>query len=116
GEMKLQPRAELRAPALAELAELDDTAFRAFFRKSPVKRIGRDRLLRNVLIAIGNSGEPSLAAVAQARLADPSALVRGAAVWALQQLLPRGAFDRLAGHHAPSETDAAVKAEWSAAI
>src|SRR5205823_7113145 len=59
-EMRLQARAELIAPELASLSRLDDTAFRALFRKSAVKRIGRDRFVRNVLIAIGNSGEPAL--------------------------------------------------------
>lgn len=115
-EAKLQARAELRAPALGELARLDDAAFRALFRKSPVKRIGRDRFLRNVLIAIGNSGDAALGDEARALLQDPSPLVRGAAAWALLQLLPRDEFDTLARKHAPAETDAAVQAEWSAAI
>ena len=71
------------APPLAELARLDDAGFRQRFAGSPVKRIGRDRFVRNVLIAIGNSGTVDLAAVAQGLLSDPSPLVRGAAVWAL---------------------------------
>src|SRR6202041_3051402 len=91
-EMKLAAREELRAPYLAELARLDDAGFRALFRKSPVKRIGRDRFIRNVLIAIGNSGDAELAAEAKALLADASPLVRGAAVWALGRLLPRTEF------------------------
>lgn len=115
-EMKLQSRAELRAPSLGELARLDDAAFRALFRKSPVKRIGRERFLRNVLIAIGNSGETALAAEARALLQDPSALVRGAAAWALSQLLPREEFDALARVHAAAETDPVVQAEWCAFI
>ena len=82
------PRAELTAPRLADLAALDDAGFRALFRKSAVKRIGRDRFVRNVLIAIGNSGEADLAASAEALLGDESALVRGAAVWALRRLDP----------------------------
>ncbi|WP_172887637.1 tRNA epoxyqueuosine(34) reductase QueG [Variibacter gotjawalensis] len=85
-EMKLSAREELTAPKLADLATLDDTAFRALFRKSPVKRIGRDRFIRNVMIAIGNSGDASLAASAQARLNDDSELVRDAARWALDRL------------------------------
>ena len=85
-ETKLAARDELRAPALAELARLDDAAFRARFTKSPVKRIGRDRFIRNVLIAIGNSGEGALAREAERLLSDASPLVRGAAVWALAQL------------------------------
>jgi epoxyqueuosine reductase len=115
-EMKLQPRAELRAPALGELARLDDAGFRALFRKSPVKRIGRTRFLRNVLIAIGNSGDVALAAEARALLQDPSPLVRGAATWALLQLLPRDDFAALARQHAHAETDDAARAEWGAAI
>ena len=86
-ETKLAAREELRAPRLAELARLDDAAFRALFTKSPVKRIGRDRFIRNVLIAIGNSDERALAAEAERLLDDPSPLVRGAAVWALSQLM-----------------------------
>ena len=77
-------------PALAELARLDDAAFRALFAKSPVKRIGRDRFVRNVLIAIGNSGDATLAAEAERLLDDASPLVRGAAVWALSRLDPAG--------------------------
>jgi epoxyqueuosine reductase len=87
-EMKLAAREENRAPKLAELARLDDAAFRVRFRNSPIKRTGRDRFVRNVLIAIGNSGDPSLAAEAARLIDDPSPLVRGAAVWALAQLDP----------------------------
>ena len=115
-ELKLQSRAELRAPALGELARLDDAGFRALFRKSPVKRIGRERFLRNVLVAIGNSGDPALAAEAHALLQDPSPLVRGAAVWALSQLLPRDEFSALARARSGTETDATVRAEWSPVI
>src|SRR4029453_16729909 len=88
-------------------------AFRALFAKSPVKRIGRDRFVRNVLIAIGNSGEAALAVEAERLLDDESALVRGAAVWALSQLLPREAFAALAPK-AIDEADATVRAEWEA--
>jgi epoxyqueuosine reductase len=102
----------LTAPHLAELARLDDAAFRALFRKSPVKRIGRERFLRNVLTAIGNSSDPALATEANNLLADPSPLVRSAAVGALERLLPRGEFDALARAHGPHETDALVRAEW----
>jgi len=114
-EAKLAARAELRAPSLAELARLDDAAFRAHFAKSPVKRIGRDRFIRNVLIAIGNSGDAALAQEATRLLGDDSALVRGAAVWALSQLMARDEFDALAGRAAAGETDAGVRAEWSLA-
>src|SRR5207302_5934228 len=85
-EAKLAARDSLRAPRLAELARLDDAAFRALFAKSPVKRTGRDRFVRNVLIAIGNSGDAGLAAEAERLLGDASALVRGAAVSALGRL------------------------------
>jgi epoxyqueuosine reductase len=82
-EAKLAARDALRAPRLADLARLDDAAFRTLFAKSPVKRTGRDRFVRNVLIAIGNSGDVSLAVEAERLLDDSSALVRGAAVSAL---------------------------------
>jgi epoxyqueuosine reductase len=113
-DMKLSPREELRAPDLAMLAQLDDASFRALFRKSPVKRIGRDRFLRNVLIAIGNSGLAGLAVHARNSLEDPSPLVRGAAVWALERLLPPEAFSALSHRHLPREADASVRAEWLA--
>jgi epoxyqueuosine reductase len=111
-EIRLQPRTELAAPPLAELARLDDTTFRALFRKSPVKRIGRDRFLRNVLIAIGNSGDPGLATEARRLLSDPSPLVRGAAIWALKQLLPGAEFEAIASTQAAQESDESVRREW----
>ena len=85
-EQLLAARAALQAPSLRDLARLDDATFRALFRKSPVKRIGRDRFVRNVLIAIGNSGDASLAADAEYLLDDASPLVRAMAVWALRRL------------------------------
>ena len=111
-ETKLAARAELRAPDLAELADLDDTAFRALFSKSPVKRIGRDRFIRNVLIAIGNSNDDALALEAKRLLEDESPLIRGAAVWALSQLLGREEFEALAAGALHGELDATVRAEW----
>ena len=111
-EMALQARHELKAPRLVELAALDDTAFRVLFRKSPVKRIGRDRFLRNVMIAIGNSGDATLASSARTALDDPSPLVRGAAVWALSRLLPEADFAALARARSASEADAQVRREW----
>jgi epoxyqueuosine reductase len=113
-EAKLAARDELRAPALADLARLDDAAFRALFTKSPVKRIGRDRFLRNVLIAIGNSCDMSLAAEARRLLNDDSPLVRGAAVWALSRLLPPEEFTPLA--KASHDDDDSVRSEWVAAL
>jgi epoxyqueuosine reductase len=112
-EAKLAARETLRAPALADLARLDDAAFRALFRKSAVKRIGRDRFLRNVLIAIGNSGDSALADEAERLLDDGSTLVRGAAVWALARL-DRVRLERCAPRRA-RETDPDVTAEWTAA-
>jgi epoxyqueuosine reductase len=111
-EAKLTARESLEAPALAELVELDDAAFRALFRKSPVKRTGRDRFIRNVLIAIGNSGDRTLATKAKARLGDPSPLVRGAAVWALAKLLPAQEIAALAREYHHGETDVMVLQEW----
>lgn len=111
-EIKLAAREELSAPSLAELAALDDAAFRALFAKSPVKRIGRTRFARNVMIAIGNSGDIGLAPLAETALQDDSALVRGAAVWALSRLLPVADFESLAARHAASEPDDSVRSEW----
>ena len=107
------PRAELTRPRLADYAALDDAAFRKVFRASPIKRIGRDRFIRNILIAIGNSGDPALAAQAERLLADAAPIVRAAAIWALSQLLPPDRFAALAAAHAPREPDDAVCAEWS---
>ena len=113
-EAKLAARSENDAPPLAELVALDDAAFRARFPKSPVKRVGRDRFVRNVLIAIGNSGDAALLPLVQARLGDESALVRGAAVWALGRLAPAEEAAASAGRMADAETDADVRAEWAA--
>jgi epoxyqueuosine reductase len=110
-EQKLHARAALKAPSLAELSRLDDAAFRALFSKSPVKRIGRERFLRNVLYAIGNSGDAALAAEAERLLDDPSPLVRGAAVWALSRLLDPAAFEALRA--AQAEADVQVLEEWA---
>ena len=111
-EAKLAARKDLRAPSLDELARLDDATFRARFTKSPVKRIGRDRFVRNVLIAIGNSGDGTLAREAKRLLNDDSPLVRGAAVWALSQLLRREEFSALAATASTAEADNDVRAEW----
>jgi epoxyqueuosine reductase len=111
---ELKARADLTAPELAELATLDDAAFRQLFSGSAIKRIGRDRFLRNVLIAIGNSGDRGLAAPAERCLADPSPLVRGAAVWALTRLLPAEQLRHLAVQTVDSEPS--VKEEWQLAL
>jgi epoxyqueuosine reductase len=111
-EAKLHARDALRAPDLAELARLDDAQFRALFSKSPVKRTGRERFLRNVLIAIGNSGDASLAREAERLLDDESPLVRGAAVWALSRLVTR---EELSARRC-DDADASVAEEWRAAL
>jgi epoxyqueuosine reductase len=111
-EAKLAARDELRAPDLAELARLDDAAFRTRFTKSPVKRIGRDRFIRNVLIAIGNSNASALAREAERLLDDASPLVRGAAVWALSRLMARDEFQVRAADALNGESDDEVRAEW----
>ncbi|WJR82007.1 tRNA epoxyqueuosine(34) reductase QueG [Bradyrhizobium sp. NP1] len=111
-ETKLAARDALRAPSLATLARLDDAAFRALFTKSPVKRLGRDRFIRNVLIAIGNSADATLAHEAEQLLSDASPLVRGAAIWALSQLVPKQRVAALAAQAAVAEPDAQVREEW----
>jgi epoxyqueuosine reductase len=113
-EAKLEARDALRAPRLADLARLDDAQFRALFAKTSVKRTGRDRLIRNVLIAIGNSGDTTLAAEAERLLGDASPLVRGAAVWALSRLLPREDLAVLSRR--VRDPDAQVQREWDAAL
>lgn len=111
-EAAFHARAELAAPELGDLAMLDDGAFRAVFAGSPIKRTGRDRFLRNVLIAIGNSGDPAFLPKVRARLADASPLVRGMAVRALGRLAPEEAFAR-AGDAVATESDAHVLDEWA---
>jgi epoxyqueuosine reductase len=110
----LQAREHLRAPALAELAALDDAAFRLFFSGSPVKRTGRDRFVRNVLIAIGNSEDAVLAVSAEKLLRDESPLVRAMAVWASGRLLNAVAFESLRAAYLSGECDADVRREWLA--
>ena len=111
-EAKLAAREALRALALAELARLDDAKFRTLFAKTAIKRTGRDRFVRNVLIAIGNSGDPLLAQEAKRLLDDTSPLVRGAAVWALSRLLPREKLETLKR----DDGDSSVMDEWAAAL
>ena len=114
-EAKLRSRPELERPALAELVALDDAGFRALFAGSPVRRIGHARFLRNVLIGIGNSGDPALLPAVEARLDDTDPLVRGAAVWALRRLDPQRAeamrLDRMA-----REGDSSVRQEWDGVV
>jgi epoxyqueuosine reductase len=114
-EAKLIARDDLRAPSLSGFLAMDDPAFRTFFSGSPVKRIGRDRFLRNVLIAAGNSGEPDLVPACESLLKDASPLVRGAAVWALSRLAAPGRMHELAAR-AGQERDAEVRQEWQLAL
>jgi epoxyqueuosine reductase len=114
-EIGLAARPELVRPPLETLARLDDPDFRRLFAGSPIKRIGRDRFLRNVLVAIGNSGEPRLLPVVEERLADPSPLVRGAAIWALGRLAEPARFALRRARLEPAEADPEVRAEWAAA-
>ncbi len=115
-EAKLAARAALQAPALADLAGLDDAGFRRLFAGTAVKRSGRDRFVRNVLIAIGNSADASLAIHAERLLTDPAPVVRGAAVWALSHLVSRHALVALATRHRPAELDPDVREEWATAL
>ena len=112
-DARLQARDALVSPRLADLAALDDAAFRALFSKSPVKRIGRDRFVRNVLYAIGNSGDAELAPAAERLLDDRAPVVRGAAVWALSRLMGAEAFAELRVERLPAEQDAHVRRDWS---
>ena len=113
-EAAFHGRVELKSPLLADLVQLDDAAFREVFAGSPIKRIGRDRFIRNVLIAIGNSGDETLISPVLERLDDPVPIVRGAAVWALAQLSP-ARFRTERKSRAATETDPSVQSEWSAA-
>ncbi len=101
------------SPRLADLLTLEDASFRAVFAKSPVKRIGVARFLRNLLYAAGASGDDGLIPQIEARLAHPDPVVRGAAVWALSRLLSAEAFAALAEQQAPAEVDPEVQSEWS---
>ncbi|MBZ0215728.1 MAG: hypothetical protein K8F25_04175, partial [Fimbriimonadaceae bacterium] len=111
-ESRFLGREELNAPALKMLVRLDDTGFREFFSGSPIKRTGRDRFVRNVLIAIGNSENRQLAEEARILLNDDSSLVRAMAVWACRRLLPREEFARLRAENLGEEADPDVAGEW----
>ena len=111
-ELKLTARDDLLAPKLSFLVGLDETHFRSYFSQSPVKRIGRDRFIRNVLIAIGNSEDPSLVKYVKKRLGDKSAIVRAMAVWALGNLTLPSEFARHREEQYSGEVDVDVRAEW----
>ncbi len=111
-EAKLVARDDLKSPQLLELLELDDPTFRKRFSGSPIKRIGRNRFLRNVLIAAGNSGKPDLVNSVEWLLDDPDETVRGTAVWAWRQLVSTDRFKQKSHAALPSETSAEVRTEW----
>ncbi len=108
-------RPELAAPELVDLLGLDDAGFRRVFSGSPIKRIGRDRMMRNALIGAGNSGLASVLPAVRSLLDDPAPVVRGAAVWALSRLDPAGFAEERAARVA-GEEDAEVLVEWAAEI
>jgi len=111
-EARLTARNASISPRLGDLAALDDAGFRALFSKSPIKRIGRDRFVRNVLYAIGNSGDAGLIDTARRLMTDPSPLVRGAAIWAFSRLADGEAVDAAREASRVGETDPHVLAEW----
>lgn len=113
-ELAFAPRAELTAPALADLLQLDDAAFRQIFSGSPIKRVGRNRFVRNALIAAGNSAAPALLKQVVPLLSDPEPVVRATAVWAFRQLATPDAIDAERTARLPAETDANVAREWLA--
>ncbi len=111
---ELRPHIHLTRPRLRDYAALDDAGFRQVFAGSPIKRLGRDRFVRNVLIAIGNSGDAALAGAAERLLDDASPLVRAMAVWALAQLCDDAGFEAMRTRYVAVEPDSAVRAEWEA--
>ena len=113
-EAKFAPRAGRDRLELADLLRLDDAAFRTLFAGSPVKRAGRDRFVRNVLIAAGNSGDRTLVPAAEALLGDEAPVVRAMAVWAVSRLADGARFRQMRERYLPHETDPAVRSEWAA--
>lgn len=109
----LNPRVELEAPMLTDLVHLDDASFRSVFAGSPIKRIGRDRFVRNVLIAIGNSGLVEMCAVVEPLCRDESPLVRAMAVWALNRL-DKNKATQARESLMQEEVDLDVRGEWAA--
>ena len=115
-DQQLAIRSETQGPRLDDLLTLDDATFRTRFAGTPIKRAGLARFLRNVLIAAGNSRDTALAARVELLLAHESPLVRGAAVWALSQLVARERMSELAQALRGGESDAAVCDEWREAL
>lgn len=110
-DAEIQARAELKAPSLLDLAKLDDTGFREMFARNAVKRIGRDRFIRNVCIALGNSGDAAAIPDLQRLSEDEAMPVRAMAAWALKQLMPAAEFSAYAAKRRALEQDATVLSE-----
>ncbi|GLQ05002.1 epoxyqueuosine reductase [Sneathiella chinensis] len=115
-EMAFVSKDQLKAPLLADLVVLDDPAFRALFAGSPVKRLGRNRFIRNVLIALGNAGDPGVLSAVRPLLDDPSPIVRLATVWCLARLERRESFEQLYATRYTFEDDADVREEWEVGL
>lgn len=115
-EAAFVPREDLDLPLLESFLGLDDARFRELFRGSPVKRIGRDRFLRNVLIALANTGAEVILPALERHLTDASPLVRAMAVWAVGRIGPADRVAGLASVHQPDETDAHIMTEWRLAL
>ena len=113
-ETAFHPRENLKGPLLRELALLRDEEFRKFFSGSPIKRTGRNRFVRNVLIAIGNAKDSDYIDILDGLILDDSPLVRGAAVWALQQTAPNEEYLVRREKYLPDEKDQSVREEWVA--
>ena len=111
-EAKLHARTETDNPPLAELLDLDDRAFRLRFAGTPIKRTGRDRFIRNCLIAAGNAGDAGLVPMVLALATDASPLVRAMAAWALHQLQEPSEMSEVADHMLAREHDFDVRREW----
>jgi epoxyqueuosine reductase len=111
-ETKLMAREDLKTPRLSAFLQLDDSAFRKFFSGSPIKRIGRNRFLRNVLIAAGNSRDQQFLPAVRRHLEDDAPVVRGAAVWALHQIADLETANHERDKYLPLEVDESVRAEW----
>ena len=112
-EMRFRPSEAAHNPPLAELLQLDDAQFRARFKGSPIKRIGRERFVRNVLVAAGNSGDPALLDDIMPLLEDNSSSVRGMAVWATRRLADKDRLVELKERYASKESDPSVRVEWN---
>lgn len=115
-DARMALRADLAAPPLKDMLTLDDAAFRKLFAGTPIKRAGRARFLRNVLIAVGNSNDRSLIAATTPLLDDASPIVRGAAIWALSRLMAESELADERMQRLMNERDDDVRGEWLASI